>query len=89
MKPHASGKTTLARRFANSGIMPFNEALNFFDLEDPAHLKRLSSPKRALKSPCVASSQQTVLEHLKLDSLTFISFGEANYPLDKKIKSPV
>ena len=46
--PRQSGKTTLARQFASSGVVPFNEALNYFDLEDPAHLERLATPKLAL-----------------------------------------
>lgn len=47
--PRQSGKTTLARQFAASGIHPFNAALNYFDLEDPAHLERLASPMLALE----------------------------------------
>ena len=47
--PRQSGKTTLARRFAAAGVLPFNEALNYFDLEDPAHLERLATPKLALE----------------------------------------
>jgi predicted AAA+ superfamily ATPase len=47
--PRQSGKTTLARRFAASGGMPFNQAMNYFDLEDPAHLERLASPRLALE----------------------------------------
>ena len=31
--PRQSGKTTLARQFASSSGLPFNEALNYFDLE--------------------------------------------------------
>ena len=48
--PRQSGKTTLARQFAAAGRMPFNEALNYFDLEDPAHLERLATPKLALEN---------------------------------------
>jgi len=47
--PRQSGKTTLARQFASSGVVPFNEAMNYFDLEDPAHLERLTTPKLALE----------------------------------------
>jgi uncharacterized protein len=47
--PRQSGKTTLARQFASSGEDSFNEGLNYFDLEDPAHLGRLSTPKLALE----------------------------------------
>jgi hypothetical protein len=47
--PRQSGKTTLARQFAASGAESFNEALNYFDLEDPAHLERLATPKLALE----------------------------------------
>ena len=47
--PRQSGKTTLARQFARLGILPFNEFLNYFDLEDPAHLERLVTPKLALE----------------------------------------
>ncbi len=43
------GKTTLARQFARSGQLPFNENLNYFDLEDPAQLERLATPKLALE----------------------------------------
>ena len=42
--PRQVGKTTLARQFASSGTMPFNPGLNYFDLEDPAHLERLQTP---------------------------------------------
>lgn len=48
--PRQSGKTTLARRFAASGELPFNAALSYFDLEDPAHLGRLENPKLALEN---------------------------------------
>ena len=47
--PRQSGKTTLARHFARMGILTFNESLNYFDLEDPAHLERLVTPKLALE----------------------------------------
>jgi uncharacterized protein len=46
--PRQSGKTTLARQFAASGAEPFYQDLNYFDLEDPAHLERLATPKLAL-----------------------------------------
>jgi predicted AAA+ superfamily ATPase len=48
--PRQSGKTTLARQIAASGILPFNPDLNYFDLEDPAQLERLASPKLALEN---------------------------------------
>jgi predicted AAA+ superfamily ATPase len=48
--PRQSGKTTLARQFADSTDFPFNEALNYFDLEDPAHLERLANPRLALEN---------------------------------------
>jgi predicted AAA+ superfamily ATPase len=48
--PRQSGKTTLARQVAASGILPFNPDLNYFDLEDPAQLDRLASPKLALEN---------------------------------------
>ena len=47
--PRQSGKTTLARQFTSSGGVPFNVALNYFDLEDPAHLERLTTPRLALE----------------------------------------
>ena len=47
--PRQSGKTTLARQIAASGLLPFNPELNYFDLEDPAHLERLATPKLALQ----------------------------------------
>ena len=47
--PRQSGKTTLARQFASSPGVSFNGALNYFDLEDPAHLERLATPKLALE----------------------------------------
>lgn len=47
--PRQSGKTTLARQFAASGSEPFNAALNYFDLEDPAHLERLTTPRLAIE----------------------------------------
>lgn len=47
--PRQAGKTTLARQFAALGKWPFDEKLNYFDLEDPAHVERLSTPKLALE----------------------------------------
>jgi predicted AAA+ superfamily ATPase len=48
--PRQSGKTTLARQFAASGVLPFHAGLSYFDLEDPAHLERLLTPKLALEN---------------------------------------
>ena len=42
--PRQCGKTTLARQFVPA------ESLNYFDLEDPASLARLSEPDTALRS---------------------------------------
>ena len=47
--PRQSGKTTLARLFASLEGESFNEALNYFDLEDPAQVERLATPKLALE----------------------------------------
>jgi len=47
--PRQAGKTTLARQVARSGLFPCNEAVNYFDLEDPAHLARLANPRLALQ----------------------------------------
>jgi uncharacterized protein len=41
--PRQCGKTTLARQFVSA------QSLNYFDLEDPAHLARLSEPNTALR----------------------------------------
>ena len=41
--PRQCGKTTLAREFVAAG------SLNYFDLEDPASLARLSEPELALR----------------------------------------
>ncbi|MGD0091571.1 MAG: ATP-binding protein [Planctomycetota bacterium] len=41
--PRQCGKTTLARQFVRA------ESLNYFDLEDPASLARLSEPETALR----------------------------------------
>ena len=48
--PRQSGKTTLARKFCRISELPFDAGLNYFDLEDPAHLERLRNPKLALES---------------------------------------
>lgn len=47
--PRQAGKTTLARQFSRSEVLPYNERLNYFDLEDPAHLERLAQPRLALQ----------------------------------------
>ncbi len=47
--PRQSGKTTLARQFTASAGERFTGALNYFDLDDPAHLERLTTPKLALE----------------------------------------
>jgi predicted AAA+ superfamily ATPase len=47
--PRQSGKTTLARHFCEVTDLPFDAGLNYFDLEDPAHLERLRNPKLALE----------------------------------------
>lgn len=44
--PRQAGKTTLARTYAGSKI----PAANYFDLEDPVSVQRLSNPKLALES---------------------------------------
>ena len=46
--PRQAGKTTLARQVARSGLFSCDEKLNYFDLEDPAHIERLSAPMLAL-----------------------------------------
>jgi predicted AAA+ superfamily ATPase len=48
--PRQSGKTTLARQLAESGQFLFDSGLNYFDLEDPAHVERLTTPNLALGS---------------------------------------
>jgi predicted AAA+ superfamily ATPase len=48
--PRQAGKTTLARRFCEVSDLPFDSGLNYFDLEDPAHLERLENPRLALDS---------------------------------------
>ncbi len=47
--PRQSGKTTLARAFCRQAAFPHDPGLNYFDLEDPAHLARLEEPKLALE----------------------------------------
>lgn len=47
--PRQVGKTTLARRFTEVSGLPFDPGLNYFDLEDPAHIERLRNPKLALE----------------------------------------
>jgi predicted AAA+ superfamily ATPase len=48
--PRQSGKTTIARAVARSGVYPCDERLNYFDLEDPANVDRLAVPRLALDS---------------------------------------
>jgi predicted AAA+ superfamily ATPase len=48
--PRQVGKTTLARRFTEVSGIPFDAGLNYFDLEDPAHVERLRNPKLALEN---------------------------------------
>lgn len=48
--PRQAGKTTLARQVARSGLFECDERLNYFDLEDPATIERLSVPMLALGS---------------------------------------
>jgi len=47
--PRQSGKTTLARAFCRRSEFRHDPGLNYFDLEDPAHLARLEQPKLALE----------------------------------------
>jgi uncharacterized protein len=47
--PRQSGKTTLARAYAKRTPLSFDEGLNYFDLEDEAHVARLETPKLALE----------------------------------------
>ena len=47
--PRQAGKTTLARQVVHSGVFPCSESLNYFDLEDPAHIERLATPMLALQ----------------------------------------
>ncbi len=44
-----TGKTTLARAVARSGGLACDEGLNYFDLEDPAQVERLATPKLAME----------------------------------------
>ncbi|MFA4944263.1 MAG: ATP-binding protein [Lentisphaeria bacterium] len=46
--PRQAGKTTLARQVARSGRFAGDEKLNYFDLENPAHIERLATPMLAL-----------------------------------------
>ncbi len=46
--PRQAGKTTLARQIA-SATKDFSPERNFFDLEDPVHVDRLTNPKLALE----------------------------------------
>jgi predicted AAA+ superfamily ATPase len=48
--PRQAGKTTLAREFAAGSGLSFDAGLNYFDLEDPAQVARLDTPKLALES---------------------------------------
>lgn len=48
--PRQSGKTTLARQYCEQSSLPFDPGLNYFDLEDAAHLERLRNPMFALQS---------------------------------------
>ena len=48
--PRQSGKTTIARAVVRSGVYACDERLNYFDLEDPAHVDRLANPRLALES---------------------------------------
>jgi predicted AAA+ superfamily ATPase len=47
--PRQSGKTTLARAYGQRTRLPFDAGLNYFDLEDEAHVARLETPKLALE----------------------------------------
>jgi predicted AAA+ superfamily ATPase len=47
--PRQSGKTTIARAVARSGLYACDERVNYFDLEDPAHVDRLTNPRLALE----------------------------------------
>lgn len=48
--PRQSGKTTVARSIARSGVIACDERLNYFDLEDPVDIDRLANPRLALES---------------------------------------
>lgn len=48
--PRQAGKTTLARQVVEAGDLAFRDRLNYFDLEDPAHVERLATPRLALDS---------------------------------------
>lgn len=47
--PRQVGKTTLARQFCERTSLSFDPGLNYFDLEDPAHLERLRNSRFALE----------------------------------------
>ena len=47
--PRQSGKTTLARTIYRDVIAAADRVSNYFDLEDPESLARLSEPKLALQ----------------------------------------
>ena len=47
--PRQVGNTTLAREFCERASLFFDLGLNYFDLEDPAHLERLKNPRFALE----------------------------------------
>jgi predicted AAA+ superfamily ATPase len=47
--PRQSGKTTIARWFVTSEVPAIDDRLNYFDLENPVHLDRLTNPLLALQ----------------------------------------
>ena len=47
--PRQSGKTTLAREYCQHQKEPFDERLNYFDLEHPVDVDRLANPMLALQ----------------------------------------
>lgn len=47
--PRQSGKTTLAREYCQHQKGPFDERLNYFDLEHPVDVDRLANPMLALQ----------------------------------------
>jgi predicted AAA+ superfamily ATPase len=90
--PRQCGRTTLARQFVAA------ESLNYFDLEDPQSLARLSEPDlalRPLKGLVVIDEIQRrpdlfpllrVLADLKLDELRVVYPGAKRYTLAKKVE---
>jgi predicted AAA+ superfamily ATPase len=48
--------------------------------------KRLGFEVKYTDTPKVTPSQRAALEHLKLDSLTIVCPGDADYPLDERIR---